>query len=72
MQWLTDMNNPHQVCKVLKILLWLWFGTISSVVISDFVNIARLQSENQIIKTNIQSLKDRMLVYDMKSSNQQK
>jgi hypothetical protein len=39
------MNNNQDIQKSLQILLWLWFGTMTSFTIVNTVNIAKLESQ---------------------------
>jgi hypothetical protein len=42
--------------KTLQVLLWLWFGIITSFVITNVVNIAKLETQIDLIKQH-QNLK---------------
>ena len=55
------MNKQQQICKIFQVLLWMWFGTVSSFVSVNVVNIARLQTENRILHNNIDTLENRIL-----------
>lgn len=39
------MNNQKQIHKTLQVLLWLWFGVITSFVSANVVNIAKIETE---------------------------
>jgi hypothetical protein len=56
------MNNQTQHGRTLQILLWLWFGTITSFVSVNVVNIASLQAENKILHKNMDLLKDQIVM----------
>jgi hypothetical protein len=47
------MQNKKDIEKSLQVLLWLWFGTITSFVSVNVVNIVRLEAENKLLKENI-------------------
>jgi cell division protein FtsB len=56
------MDLKHKnICLTLQVLLWLWFGTITSFVSVNVVNIARLETEVKQLKHNIDNLEDRIL-----------
>ncbi len=55
------MDLKHkEICRTLQVLLWLWFGTISSFVATNVVNIARLETENKILQEKIINLESRI------------
>jgi hypothetical protein len=55
------MDKKHkEIHRTLQVLLWIWFGTITSFVSTNVVNIARLETENKIIKQNITLLEGRI------------
>jgi hypothetical protein len=40
------MDLRHkEICRTLQVLLWLWFGTITSFTIVNTVNIAKLETQ---------------------------
>lgn len=47
------MCKSKQVERSLQVFLWLWFGTITSFCAVNVVNIARLETENKLIKGTI-------------------
>jgi hypothetical protein len=56
------MDLKHKnICLTLQVLLWLWFGTITSFVSVNVVNIARLETEIKQLNHNIDDLEDRIL-----------
>ena len=59
-------NKNKQISKTLQILLWLWFGTITSFVSVNVVNIAILQTELNIIKRNLTNHENRILILNNK------
>jgi hypothetical protein len=55
------MDKKHkEICRTLQVLLWVWFGTITSFVSTNVVNIARLETENKILQENITHLENRI------------
>jgi hypothetical protein len=52
--------KQKEIIKTLQVLLWLWFGTITSFVATNVVNIARLETENKILRQNITHLETRI------------
>ena len=55
------MDLKHkEICRTLQVLLWVWFGTITSFVSTNVVNIARLETENKILQENITHLENRI------------
>ena len=55
------MDLKHkEICRTLQVLLWVWFGTITSFVSVNVVNIAKLETENKILRQNITHLESRI------------
>jgi hypothetical protein len=52
--------KQKEIHKTLQVLLWIWFGTITSFVSTNVVNIARLETENKILRQNITHLESRI------------
>jgi len=63
------MLNQKQIAFSLQVLLWLWFGIISSFVAVNVVNIAKLQTENKLIKQNIDILQSQVLLLKYQITN---
>lgn len=55
------MQKSKQVERSLQVLLWLWFGTITSFTAVNVVNIARLETENKLIKENITMIRQYLI-----------
>ena len=55
------MNNTEN-SKILQILLWLWFGTITSFTITNTFNISKLETETKNLNQNIVDLEKRHLL----------
>jgi hypothetical protein len=57
------MNSKHtEIHRTLKVLLWLWFGTITSFAATNFVNIAQLETDNKLIHEKLNNLEKRHLL----------
>jgi hypothetical protein len=55
------MDLKHkEICRTLQVLLWVWFGVVTSFVSTNVVNIARLETENKVLKQNITVLESRI------------
>jgi hypothetical protein len=55
------MDLKHkEICRTLQVLLWVWFGVVTSFVSTNVVNIARLETENKILRQNITLLESRI------------
>jgi hypothetical protein len=52
--------KQKEIHKTLQVLLWIWFGTITSFVSTNVVNIAKLETENKILRQNITHLESRI------------
>jgi hypothetical protein len=49
-------NKQKDICRSVQVLLWLWFGTITSFVSVNVVNIARLETQIKNCTHQIQDL----------------
>jgi hypothetical protein len=56
-----DLKNK-EIIKTLQVLLWLWFGTITSFVIVNTVNIAKLETDNKLIHNQVENVEERHLL----------
>jgi cell division protein FtsB len=54
------MCNPKKVEKSLQVLLWLWFGTITSFCAVNVVNIAKLETRVDLLEKHNKTLNDRI------------
>jgi cell division protein FtsB len=52
--------KQKEIIKTLQVLLWLWFGVMTSFVSTNVVNIAKLETENKVLKQNITDLESRI------------
>jgi hypothetical protein len=52
--------KQKEIHKTLQVLLWLWFGTITSFAVVNVVNISKLETENKILRQNITHLESRI------------
>ena len=55
--------ESKQVQKSLQVLLWLWFGLMTSFVAVGVVNIAKLETESRAMHKQIDNLSTRILHY---------
>jgi hypothetical protein len=53
-------KKQKEIIRTLQVLLWLWFGVVTSFVSTNVVNIAKLQTENKILRQNITHLESRI------------
>jgi hypothetical protein len=54
--------KQKEICRTLQVLLWLWFGTITSFTIVNTVNIAKLETHVKDLNHQIQDLEKRHLL----------
>ena len=54
--------KQKQISLTLQILLWLWFGLITSFVSVNVVNIVKLETENKLLKEKIDTLESYFLL----------
>jgi hypothetical protein len=55
------MDKKHkEIHRTLQVLLWVWFGVMTSFVSTNVVNIAKLETENKVLKQNITHLESRI------------
>jgi hypothetical protein len=54
--------KSKEICRTLQVLLWLWFGTITSIALVSMTNIAKLETNNKLIHEKIQNLEKRHLL----------
>lgn len=55
------MSKDKQIEKTIQILLWLWFGIITSFTAVNVVNIARLETENKLLRENITMIRQYLI-----------
>ena len=57
------MESKHKkICLTIQILLWVWFGTITSFVANNVVNIAKLETESKSKQKQIENLETQLLL----------
>jgi hypothetical protein len=61
--------KQKEIHRTLQVLLWLWFGTITSFAVTNFVNIAQLETNNNQIHDQIQNLEKRHLLLKYHSTS---
>ena len=54
--------KQKEITKTLQVLLWLWFGTITSFAIVNMTNIAKLETQMKNCTHQIQDLEKRHLL----------
>jgi hypothetical protein len=54
--------KQKEITRTLQVLLWLWFGTITSFTIVNTVNIAKLETGNKLIHEKLNNLERRHLL----------
>ena len=54
--------KQKEITKTLQVLLWLWFGTITSFAIVNMTNIAKLETQIKIINNELNNLENRHLL----------
>jgi hypothetical protein len=54
--------KQKEICRTLQVLLWLWFGTITSFAIVNMTNIAKLETQMKNCTHQIQDLEKRHLL----------
>jgi hypothetical protein len=54
--------KQKEITKTLQVLLWLWFGTITSFAIVNMTNIAKLETQIKIINHELNNLENRHLL----------
>jgi hypothetical protein len=64
------MDTKHRVIKkYLQVLLWIWFGTMTSFVATNVVNIAKLENQTQMTQEQMQKLEKRILLLKYHSTS---
>jgi hypothetical protein len=66
-----DTNQKENI-RILQVLLWLWFGVITSFVSLNAVNIARLETENKNLHKSVDILKDQIMILSLDIGNPEK
>jgi hypothetical protein len=56
-----DLKNK-EVIKTLQVLLWLWFGTITSFTIVNMANIVKLETDSKAVYERLNNLDKRILL----------
>lgn len=63
-------KKQKEICRTIQIILWLWFGIITSFVAVNVVNIVRLEIQINNINHELEDLENRHLL--LKYNTQQK
>jgi hypothetical protein len=61
--------KQKEITKTLQVLLWLWFGTITSFAIVNMTNIAKLETQIKIINNELNNLENRHLLLKYHSTS---
>ena len=56
-----DLKNK-EVIKTLQVLLWLWFGTITSFTVVNMANIVKLETDSKAVHERLNNLDKRILL----------
>jgi hypothetical protein len=56
-------NKQNEVCKILKILMWVWFGTITSFVAMNVLNNVKLETKVNNFQHSVNDLKKDYLMF---------
>jgi hypothetical protein len=56
-----DLKNK-EICRTLQIILWLWFGLVTSFVSVNVVNIARLETQVKHLNQELYDLQKQYLL----------
>jgi len=57
------MDLKHkEVYRTLQILLWLWFGTITSFTVVNMANIVKLETDSKAIHKQLDNLDKKILL----------
>ena len=66
--------KSKEICRTIQVLLWLWFGIITSFTVVNMANIVKLETESKAIYKQLDNLNKRILLleYDnqLKYTNQ--
>jgi cell division protein FtsB len=54
-------KKQKEIVRTLQVLLWLWFGVMTSFVSTNVVNIARLETEVKVLHKDIEDLQNRII-----------
>lgn len=61
------MEEYKEITKTLQILLWVWFGTITSFTAVNVANIVKLEAQIISVKTQLNVINDRMTIMEYNS-----
>jgi len=54
--------KQKEICRTLQVLLWIWFGTMTSFTVVNTVNIAKLETQIKNLNYELNSLENRHLL----------
>lgn len=58
------MEEHKEITKTLQILLWIWFGAITSFTAVNVSNIVKLETQINVIKVQLDNLHDRITILE--------
>jgi hypothetical protein len=61
--------RQKEICKTLQILLWIWFGLVTSFCATNVVNIAKLETQIKETNTRIDNIENRLLLLENGTNN---
>ena len=56
--------KSKEICRTIQVLLWLWFGIITSFTVVNTENIVKLETESKAIYKQLDNLNKRILLLE--------
>ena len=56
--------KSKEICRTIQVLLWLWFGIITSFTVVNMANIVKLETESKAIYKQLDNLNKRILLLE--------
>jgi len=54
--------KSKEICRTLQVLLWLWFGIITSFTVVNMTNIVKLETDSKAIYEQLDNINKRILL----------
>jgi hypothetical protein len=54
--------KSKEICRTIQVLLWLWFGTITSFTVVNMANIVKLETDSKAVHEQLKNLDKRILL----------
>lgn len=54
--------KSKEICRTIQVLLWLWFGIITSFTVVNMANIVKLETDSKAIYEQLDNLNKRILL----------